>query len=62
MAIVTDLTSSDWFTGPYYYVKQNDVIIVNPNGAKVMTSGYLSNIGNIIGLLSFTATLFLLLK
>jgi polysaccharide export outer membrane protein len=57
-----DLTSSSWFTSPYYYVKQNDVIIVNPNGAKVVTSGYLNNVGNIIGILSFATTLFLLLK
>ncbi len=55
-----DLTSSDWFTSPYYYVKQNDVIVVNPNGAKVMTSGYLGNIGAVIGVLSFAATLILL--
>lgn len=60
--IKLDLTSSDWFTSPYYYVKQNDVIIVNPNGTKVMTSGYLGNVGSIIGILSFAATLFLLFK
>jgi len=57
-----DLTSSDWFASPYYYVKQNDVIIVNPNGAKVMTSGYLGNVGSIIGILSLAATIFLLSK
>ena len=57
-----DLTTSDWFTSPYYYVKQNDVIIVNPNGAKVTSSGYLSSIGSVIGILSFAATLFLLFK
>lgn len=57
-----DLTSSDWFKGPYYYVKQNDVIIVNPNGPKVMTSGYLNNIGSVIGFISFGITLVLLLK
>jgi polysaccharide export outer membrane protein len=60
--IKLDLTSSDWFNSPYYYVKQNDVIIVNPNGAKVMSSGYLSNIGSIVGILSFAATLVLLFK
>lgn len=60
--IKLDLTSSDWFTSPYYYVKQNDVIIVNPNGAKVLTSTYLNNIGSVLGILSFAATLFLLLK
>jgi polysaccharide export outer membrane protein len=60
--IKLDLTSSDWFSSPYYYVKQNDVIIINPNGAKVMTSGYLNNIGNVIGLLSFAITLAVLFK
>jgi polysaccharide export outer membrane protein len=57
-----DLTSSDWFSGPYYYIKQNDVIIVNPNGPRVLTSGYLSNIGAIVGILSFAVTLFILFK
>ena len=60
--IKIDLTKSDWFTSPYYYVKQNDVIIVNPNGAKVMSSGYFSNVGTIFGILSFVVTLFLLYK
>lgn len=57
-----DLTSADWFSGPYYYVKQNDVIIVNPNGAKVMASGYLNNIGTTLGILTFGLTVFILLK
>lgn len=60
--IKLDLTSSSWFASPYYYVKQNDVIIVNPNGAKVMTAGYLNNIGNILGILTLGITLILLLK
>lgn len=57
-----DLTSSEWFNGPYYYVKQNDVIIVNPNGPKVLSSGYLNNIGSIVGLLSFFITVVILIK
>lgn len=60
--IKLDLTSSSWFSSPYYYVKQNDVIIVNPNGAKVMTAGYLNNIGNIFAILTLGITLLLLLK
>ena len=60
--IKLDLTSSSWFTSPYYYVKQNDVIIVNPNGAKVMTSGYLSNFGSILTIMSIGLTLLILLK
>ncbi len=57
-----DLTTSKWFEGPYYYVKQNDIIIVNPNGPRVMQSGYLSNIGSVLGVLSFALTIIILLK
>ena len=56
-----DLTSSKWFDGPYYFVKQNDVIIVNPNPARVTASGYLNNIGTILGFLSFGLTIYLLI-
>jgi polysaccharide export outer membrane protein len=57
-----DLTSSKWFDSPYYYVKQNDIIIVNPNGPKVLQSGYLTNIGSVLGILSFGITVIILLK
>jgi polysaccharide biosynthesis/export protein len=57
-----DLTSSDWTKTPYAYVKQNDVIIVNPNGPKIMTSGYLTNIGSVLSVFSIGLTLFLLFK
>jgi len=57
-----DLTSNDWFSSPYYYVKQNDVIIVNPNGPKVSSAGYLNGIGTTLGILSFGLTIYLLLK
>lgn len=57
-----DLTSSDWFTSPYYYVKQNDIIIVNPNGPKITTSGYIYSLGATLGIISFTLTLYLLFK
>lgn len=57
-----DLTSSNWFKSPYYYVKQNDIIIVNPNGPKIMTSGYLNSIGTTLGIVSFGLTIYLLLK
>lgn len=57
-----DLTSTDWFNSPYYYVKQNDVIVVNPNGAKVITSGYLKDIGAALGTLTFLLTVYILLK
>lgn len=57
-----DLTSSDWFTSPYYYVKQNDIIIVNPNGPKITSAGYLNSLGSTLGFISFGVTIYLLLK
>ena len=35
-----DLTSSDLFTSPYYYLQQNDKIIVEPNKTKQLESNY----------------------
>jgi polysaccharide export outer membrane protein len=57
-----DLTSTDWFSGPYYYVKQNDIIIVNPNGPKITAAGYINSLGSALGIISFGFTLYLLLK
>lgn len=47
-----DLTKSDWFTSPYYFVKPNDVIIVDPNTAKVKSSGIIGNAGSVISVIS----------
>ena len=57
-----DLTSSDWFSSPYYYVKQNDIIIVNPNGPKITTAGYINSLGATLGIISFALTIYLLFK
>jgi len=35
-----DLTSAELFTSPYYYLQQNDKIIVQPNRAKQLESKY----------------------
>jgi len=35
-----DLTSSDLFTSPYYYLQQNDKIIVEPNKTRQLDSKY----------------------
>lgn len=47
-----DLTKSDWFTSPYYFVKPNDVIIVDPNTAKIKSSGIIGNAGSVISVIS----------
>lgn len=45
-----DLTSASWLESPFYYIKQNDVIIVNPNNPKVKTAGFIGDIGALLAL------------
>lgn len=56
-----DLTKSDFFKSPYYYVRQNDWIYVHPNGPKVVSSGFIGNVGTVLGLGSFVLTIAILL-
>jgi polysaccharide export outer membrane protein len=57
-----DLTSTDWFETNSYYVKQNDVIVVNPNNAKIKSAGVIGNAATFISLISLLLTGLLLLK
>jgi polysaccharide export outer membrane protein len=56
-----DLTSKKWFDSPYYYIKPNDVIYVNPNGAKVTSSGYISSFGSLLAIISIALSTVLVL-
>ncbi|MGC1473639.1 MAG: polysaccharide biosynthesis/export family protein [Psychroserpens sp.] len=56
-----DLTSAELFNSEYYFVKPNDVIVVNPNGPKVKSSGYIGNIGTALTVLSIVLTSIVLL-
>jgi polysaccharide export outer membrane protein len=56
-----DLTSKRWFDSPYYYVKPNDVIYVNPNGAKVTSSGYINSFGSLLAIISIALSTVLVL-
>lgn len=38
-----DMTKTDWFNSPNFFVKNNDVIVVSPNNSKIKMSGYLGN-------------------
>lgn len=57
-----DLTQSDWLTSPYYFVKPNDVIIIDPNTAKVKSAGVVGNAGNVISIISVLLSSFLIIK
>ncbi len=43
-----DMTKSDFFTSPYYYVRQNDIIYVSPNKAKVFSSTVVGSVATVL--------------
>jgi polysaccharide export outer membrane protein len=64
---VLDLTVSDIFTSPYYHVKQNDIIVVDPNSTRQKDAQYgaadnykLSVISTIISSVSFIASMIMM--
>lgn len=57
-----NLTSKDWMDSELYYIKQNDVIVVNPNNAKIKSAGIIGNAATFISAISLLLTGLLLLK
>lgn len=47
-----DLTKSDWMNSPFYFIKQNDYIYVEPNGPAVKKAGYIPSLGALLGTIS----------
>jgi len=56
-----DLTSKKWFDSPFYYIKPNDVIYVNPNGPRVAHAGYVFSLTNLLAVVSIAITTLILL-
>jgi polysaccharide export outer membrane protein len=56
-----DLTSAEWLNGSYNFINPNDIIVVNPNDAKVKTAGYIGNITTLLSVLTVSLTLVILL-
>ena len=56
-----DLTSSSFLKGPYQMIKPNDVIVVNPNSARISSAGYVGNLSAILGIASILLTSIVLL-
>ena len=54
---IIDLTKGDIFNSPYYYLRQNDVIYVSPNKARIGASAYNQSIPLVISIVSATLTL-----
>jgi polysaccharide export outer membrane protein len=59
--LTVDLTKPDWLNNERYRVRQNDIIIVNPNSKMIKSAGHLGNIGSFFGAFSFVLSTILLL-
>jgi len=53
---IIDLTSSDLFFSPYYYLRQNDILYISPNKTKAGSSTYNQNLPLYVSLISVTIT------
>lgn len=47
-----DLTSTEWINGPFQNIQPNDVIVVNPNTAKIKSAGVVGNASVVLGIAS----------
>ena len=56
-----DLTSSIFMNSTFYFVKPNDLIIVNPNEPKVKSAGFVGNVGTVATVISLVLSLTILL-
>nr|WP_321231907.1 polysaccharide biosynthesis/export family protein [uncultured Psychroserpens sp.] len=56
-----DLTSTNFMNSEYYYIKPNDVIIVNPNNPRVKNAGFINNIGTVLTITSLVLSSIILL-
>jgi polysaccharide export outer membrane protein len=56
-----DLTKSDFFNSHLYFLKQNDVLYVRPNNAKIKSSGLVGNVSTLVSILSLAVSLFIVI-
>ena len=56
-----DITKSDFINSSNYYLKQNDVLYIRPNNAKVKSSGLVGNASTLVSILSLAVSLFIVI-
>jgi len=56
-----DLTKSNFLLKPYYQIKNNDVIIINPNYSKVKSAGFIGSPASIASVASLLLSITLLM-
>ncbi len=58
---IIDLTKSNFLKSPFYFLKQNDIIYVRPNNARVKSSGVVGNASTLVSILSLAVSLFIVI-
>jgi polysaccharide export outer membrane protein len=58
---IIDLTSAKFMQSPLYFLKQNDIVYVRPNDARVKSSGLVGNVGTLGTVLSLAISIILLI-
>ncbi len=56
-----DLTKSEFMKSPVYFLKQNDIVYVPPNTARVKSSGLVGNTSTLASILSLAVSLFIVI-
>lgn len=56
-----DLTKSDFVKSSNYYLKQNDILIIRPNNAKIKSAGLVGNTNTLVSILSLAVSLFIVI-
>ena len=56
-----DLTSAELLTRPEYFVKPNDVLVINPNSPKIKSSGFVGNTATVISVVSILLSTIILI-
>jgi polysaccharide export outer membrane protein len=56
-----NLTSGELLESPFYHIRPNDVIIVNPNEPKVKSAGFVGNTGTLISVISILLSTIILI-
>ena len=47
-----NLTQTAWLNGPYQNIQPNDVLVINPNGAKVKSAAFFGNASSFVAIAS----------
>ena len=59
---ILDLTKTNLLKSPFYFLKQNDIIYVRPNNARVKSSCLVGYAGTIVSILSLAISILILLN